>query len=62
MSSRKDDMKKLDANNLVLLKGALSSVPVRRSLPNGSDIVQLELTTRDATGTARSVPIIVHEP
>ena len=55
-------MKKLDANNLVLVRGALSSVPVRRTLPNGSDIVQMEVTSRDDAGTARSVPVIVHEP
>ncbi len=55
-------MKKLDANNLVLVRGALSSVPVRRTLPNGSDIVQIEVTSRDDTGVARSVPVIVHEP
>lgn len=55
-------MKKLDAHNLVLLRGTLSSVPVRRTLPNGSDICQLELTTRDSDGLARSVPVIVHEP
>ena len=55
-------MKKFDANNLVLVRGALSSVPVRRALPNGSDIVQMEVTSRDDAGTARSVPVIVHEP
>ena len=55
-------MKKFDANNLVLVRGALSSVPVRRTLPNGSDIVQMEVTSRDDAGTARSVPVIVHEP
>lgn len=55
-------MKKFDANNLVLVRGALSSVPVRRTLPNGSDIVQIEVTSRDADGVARSVPVIVHEP
>ena len=41
-------MKKVDANNLVLLRGALSSVPVERELPSGSTVVQLEVTTRDA--------------
>ena len=55
-------MKKFDANNLVLVRGTLSSVPVRRTLPNGSDIVQIEVTSRDDAGTARSVPVIVHEP
>ncbi|MFM8848030.1 MAG: hypothetical protein ACKOHN_08275 [Actinomycetota bacterium] len=55
-------MKKIDANNLVLVRGALSSAPVRRTLPNGSDIVQIEVTTRDTDGVARSVPVIVHEP
>jgi single-strand DNA-binding protein len=55
-------MKKVDANNLVLLRGALSSVPVERELPSGSTVVQLEVTTRDADGVARSVPVIVHEP
>ena len=48
-------MKKIDANNLVLVRGALSSAPVRRTLPNGSDIVQIEVTTRDTDGVARSV-------
>jgi single-strand DNA-binding protein len=55
-------MKKVDANNLVLLRGALSSVPVERELPSGSTVVQLEVTTRDADGVARSVPVIVHDP
>lgn len=55
-------MKKIDANNLVLVRGVLSSAPVRRTLPNGSDIVQIEVTTRDTDGVARSVPVIVHEP
>jgi single-strand DNA-binding protein len=55
-------MKKFDANNLVLVRGTLSSAPVRRTLPNGSDIVQIEVTSRDEGGAARSVPVIVHEP
>jgi single-strand DNA-binding protein len=55
-------MKKFDANNLVLVRGTLSSVPIRRTLPNGSDIVQIEVTSRDSDGVARSVPVIVHEP
>ena len=55
-------MKKFDANNLVLVRGTLSSAPVRRTLPNGSDIVQIEVTSRDEGGAARSGPGIVHEP
>ncbi|MBM3827951.1 MAG: hypothetical protein FJW09_04835 [Actinobacteria bacterium] len=55
-------MKRIDANNLALVRGTLSSMPVRRTLPNGSDLVQIEVTSRDCAGVARSVPVIVHEP
>lgn len=49
----------MDANNVVLLRGTLTSDPVVRSLPAGGTVTQLELTTRVAD-RATSVPVVVH--
>ena len=46
----------LDAANVVVLVGALSGPPRRRELPSGSDLVEFDVTTRGASGTA-SVPV-----
>ena len=50
----------MDANNLVLLRGTLTSEPVVRELPSGSTVTQLELTTQVA-GRASSVPVALHD-
>lgn len=49
----------MDTNNLVLLRGTLSSQPVVRELPSGGSVTQIELTTR-VEGRATSVPVAVH--
>ena len=49
----------MDANNVVLLRGTLTSDPVVRSLPSGGSVTQLELTMRVAD-RATSVPVAVH--
>lgn len=50
----------MDANNMVLLRGALASDPVVRDLPSGTTVTQLEVTTR-VDGRAASVPVVVHD-
>jgi len=50
----------LDANNLVVLRGTLTSAPRRRDLPSGGFVTQLEVTTRSEHRTA-SVPVVVHD-
>ena len=49
----------MDANNVVLLRGHLTSEPVLRALPSGDTVTQLELTTTVA-GRATSVPVALH--
>ena len=46
------------ASNLVLLQGTLSRASERRTLPSGDQLVQYEVTTRDADGRADSVPVV----
>jgi single-strand DNA-binding protein len=46
------------ASNLVLLQGVLSRASERRTLPSGDELVQYEVTTRDADGRADSVPVV----
>jgi single-strand DNA-binding protein len=46
------------ASNLVLLQGTLSRASERRTLPSGDELVQYEVTTRDADGRADSVPVV----
>jgi single-strand DNA-binding protein len=46
------------ASNLVLLQGTLSRPSERRTLPSGDEVVQYEVTTRDAAGRADSVPVV----
>lgn len=50
----------MDANNLVLLRGTISSEPVVRALPSGDTVTQVEVTTR-VGGRATSVPVAVHD-
>ena len=49
----------MDANNVVLLRGTVSSEPVVRALPSGDTVTQVEVTTQVA-GRATSVPVAVH--
>ena len=50
----------MDANNVVVVRGTISSEPVVRTLPSGDSVTQIELTTRMANGTT-SVPVSVHD-
>ena len=50
----------MDANNMVLLRGAVTSEPVVRDLPSGDVVTHLEVTTRVA-GRATFVPVAVHD-
>ncbi len=45
-------------SNLVVLRGRLSSEPVVRSLPSGTTVTQIELTTH-CDGASVSVPVVV---
>ncbi len=49
----------MDANNVVVVRGTISSDPVVRVLPSGGTVTQIELTTRMEAGTS-SVPVAVH--
>lgn len=51
----------LDATNVALLRGWLSSAPRRRELPSGSVVVELDVTTRGERG-ATSVPVAWFDP
>jgi single-strand DNA-binding protein len=46
------------SNNVVLLRGRVTSEPRIRHLPSGSAIVNLEITTRDGD-IAASVPVVL---
>jgi single-strand DNA-binding protein len=48
--------------NIVLLEGTLSSPAVVRELPSGTRLCTLEVTTRDDTGSAWSVPVSWFDP
>ena len=48
----------MDSNNVVLLRGRVSSEPRVRELPSGSTIVNLEVTTH-VDDTSVSVPVVV---
>jgi len=50
----------MDANNLAVLRGTVTSDPRVRDLPSGSVVVNLEVTTRGDAVTA-SVPVVVHD-
>lgn len=49
----------MNLNNVVVLRGRLSSEPMVRSLPSGDVVTQLELTMPVA-GRATSVPVALH--
>jgi single-strand DNA-binding protein len=48
----------MDSNNVVLLRGRVSSEPRVRELPSGSTIVNLEVTTQ-VDDSSVSVPVVV---
>jgi single-strand DNA-binding protein len=48
----------MHANNLVVLRGRLSSEPKVRALPSGVTLVNLEVTT-DVDGVSVSVPVVL---
>ncbi|MGA1506700.1 MAG: hypothetical protein ACO37V_09030, partial [Ilumatobacteraceae bacterium] len=48
--------------NVTILCGTLSSDPVWRSLPSGSDVVSLEVTTESAFESRATVPVSVVDP
>ncbi len=50
----------MDANNLAVLRGIVTSEPKVRKLPSGTVVTNLEVTTRTESLTA-SVPVVVHE-
>ena len=50
----------MDRSNLVVLHGRVSSEPRVRSLPSGSTLTQLDVTTRSDSGTW-SVPVAIFD-
>ncbi len=48
--------------NIAIVRGVLSSPPEVRTLPSGSNLAQLQVTTRPDDGAAVSVPVSVAEP
>lgn len=48
----------MDANNLVVLRGTVTSEPRARDLPSGSTVTNVEITTRGESSTT-SVPVVV---
>ena len=50
----------MDANNLVMVRGVVSSEPRLRELPSGGVVTQLDVTTRSGTLTT-SVPIAIYD-
>ena len=50
----------MDANNLAVLRGVVTSDPKVRELPSGGTVTNVEVTTRGESVTA-SVPVVVHD-
>ena len=50
----------MDADNLAVLRGVVTSEPKVRELPSGSTVTNVEVTTRSEALTA-SVPVVVHD-
>jgi single-strand DNA-binding protein len=51
----------IDATNVAVVQGRLSSQPRRRELPSGSVLVELDVTTRGEGGSS-SVPVAWFDP
>ena len=50
----------MDVNNLVVIRGVVSSEPTIRELPSGGFVTQLDITTRSDSLSA-SVPVVLHD-
>ena len=50
----------MDANNLALLRGIVTREPDVRTLPSGTVVTNVEVTTRSDALTT-SVPVVVHD-
>ena len=50
----------MDASNVVVLRGVVTSEPKIRTLPSGSTVTNVEVTTR-GDGLTASVPVVVHD-
>ena len=50
----------MDANNLAVLRGVVTSDPTVRELPSGGTVTNVEVTTR-GEGVTASVPVVVHD-
>jgi single-strand DNA-binding protein len=50
----------MDASNVVVLRGVVTSEPRTRTLPSGSTVTNVEITTRGDALTA-SAPVVVHD-
>ncbi len=50
----------MDAINLVVARGTVTSAPRRRDLPSGGYVTELDVTTRTDHLTA-SMPVVVHD-
>lgn len=50
----------MDATNLTVLRGVVTSEPRVRELPSGGVVTNVEVTTRTGSVTA-SVPVVVHD-
>ncbi len=48
--------------NIAVVRGVLSSPPDCRSLPSGSELAQIQVTTRPGGSAAISVPVSVADP
>ncbi len=48
--------------NIAIVRGVLSSDPECRTLPSGSELAQLQVTTRPGDGAAVSVPVSLADP
>jgi single-strand DNA-binding protein len=51
----------IDATNVAVVQGMLSGPPRWRELPSGSELVELDVTTKGAAGSS-SVPVSWFEP
>ncbi|HSJ90536.1 MAG TPA: hypothetical protein VK917_00615 [Ilumatobacter sp.] len=50
----------MDASNVAVLRGVVTSEPKIRELPSGCTVTSVEVTTRSDVLTA-SVPVVVHD-
>jgi single-strand DNA-binding protein len=48
--------------NVVVLRGSLTADAESKDLSNGTRVAQLDIRTRNASGQARTVPVVIHKP